>query len=50
MRAYLTGISAWDPVAIAASAATLALAATVAADLPARRAARLNPMRTLRLE
>jgi putative ABC transport system permease protein len=50
MRAFLPGISAWDPVALAAGAAILALAATTAAALPAWRAARLDPMRTLRLD
>jgi len=50
MRAFLPGISTWDPLALAAGATILALAAMTAAALPAWRAARLDPMRTLRLD
>jgi len=50
MSSLLFGVSSLDPVAyVAALAATIA-AATLAAYLPARRAAKIDPMNTLRAE
>ena len=46
----LFGVAANDPVTLAMAALVLATAATVAAFLPARRAASLDPMRALRNE
>jgi predicted permease len=50
LRGLLFGVSATDPVAFAAVAGTLALVAVAASWLPARRAARVEPMRILRGE
>jgi predicted permease len=50
LRGLLFGVSATDPVAFAAVAASLALVAVVASWIPARRAARVEPMRILRGE
>ncbi|MEO5721352.1 MAG: ABC transporter permease [Chthoniobacterales bacterium] len=50
LRASLFGIEASDPVSYAAAAVLLALTAGVACFLPARRAARVNPMEALRHE
>src|SRR5262245_46817853 len=50
MQSLLFGVSSLDPLAyVAALAATIA-AATLAAYLPARRAAKIDPMNTLRAE
>jgi ABC-type antimicrobial peptide transport system permease subunit len=46
----LYGVKSNDPVQMFAAAAMLATAATLAACLPARRAARIDPMRVLREE
>ena len=46
----LYGVKPNDPVQMFAAAAMLATAATLAACLPARRAARIDPMRVLREE
>ena len=46
----LYGVKPNDPVHMLAAAAMLATAATLAACLPARRAARIDPMRVLREE
>jgi putative ABC transport system permease protein len=43
-------VSPTDPPTFAAGSVTLALVALTAALLPARRAARLDPARTLRAE
>jgi predicted permease len=50
VAARLFGVSASDPQTIAAAALTMVAVATAAAALPARRAARVDPMDTLRCE
>ena len=44
METQLYGVSAMDPVVIAAVAAILGLVALAACTLPARRASRIDPM------
>jgi ABC-type antimicrobial peptide transport system permease subunit len=46
----LYGVTFWDPAAIGVAAASLALAAFIAAIVPAVRAAAIAPMRALRVE
>jgi predicted permease len=46
----LYGVSFWDPLALGVAAASLAIAAFVAAILPAGRAAAISPMSALRAE
>lgn len=50
VSSFLFGVTATDPTTLALSALTLALAALAAGALPAWRAARLDPMSTLREE
>jgi putative ABC transport system permease protein len=50
LRTMLYGVSMYDPWTFAAGALVLALAAFLACYLPARRAARLDPMVALRAE
>jgi ABC-type lipoprotein release transport system permease subunit len=50
MRSLLFGVDALDPTTYAAVCALLVVAALVAAYLPARRAARVDPMHALRAE
>jgi len=50
VSAMLFGLKPYDPTTLAAAVAALALAALAASYLPARRAARLNPMVALREE
>jgi putative ABC transport system permease protein len=50
MSALLFGVSALDWTTYAAGAALLLLACSLASYLPARRAATIDPMRTLRAE
>ncbi len=50
VTSLLFGVKANDPVTLASAALALGIAATVAAFVPARRAASLDPMRALRSE
>lgn len=50
VRSFVWKVSPWDPAAYAAAAATLLVVTVLACYLPARRAARLDPMITLRGE
>jgi predicted permease len=50
MRALLFGVQPWDVPTLAAVTIVLAMAALVAAYLPARRAASVNPVEALRTE
>lgn len=50
LSAQLYGVTFWDPAAIGVAAASLALAAFIAAIVPAVRAAAIAPMRALRVE
>ncbi len=50
LKSFLFGIPAVDPLAIAAAILLLGILASFAAYLPARRAARIDPMRALRHE
>ncbi len=50
VRSVLAGVSPLDPLAFAAGLGLLLLAALLASALPARRATRIDPMRTLRQE
>ena len=50
MASQLFGVKAYDPLVLGGAVAALAAAAVLAAILPARRAASIDPMRTLRTE
>jgi predicted permease len=50
LRAFLFGVAPIDPAALVASCAVLALAALLAAYMPARRAAAVDPLVALRWE
>ena len=50
VEAQLYGVSAFDPVSLIAAFALLATVAVVAAWVPARRAARVDPVEALRIE
>jgi putative ABC transport system permease protein len=48
LRSFLFGVSPFDPVVMAAAAALVFVLALLASALPARRAARVDPMKALR--
>jgi predicted permease len=50
LQSQLYGVSAFDPVTLAGAGVSLAAVAAAACWVPARRAARLDPVRTLRAE
>jgi hypothetical protein len=50
LRAYLFGVAPYDPATLVFAGLVLAVAAMVAACVPARRAARIDPMTALRHE
>ena len=50
LRTFLFGVEAIDPLAIAATAVTLAAVATVACYIPARRTSAINPVTALHAE
>jgi predicted permease len=50
MAAELFGVEAWNPLVLGTTTAMLAAVALIAALLPARRAARVEPMEALRAE
>ena len=50
LRVFLFGVAPVDPAALAAACAVLALAALLAAYIPARRAAAVDPLVALRWE
>ena len=50
MKSQLYGVGAYDPFALCAATAILALCAAVAGFIPARRAASVEPMKALRTE
>ena len=50
IRSELYNVSFWDPSALAIATGALAVAAFLAAVIPASRAAGLSPMRALRIE
>ena len=50
LRSQLYGVSAADPLTLAGGTLLVALVALLAALLPARRAATIEPMKALRME
>jgi predicted permease len=50
LQARLFGVASWDPVALGVAAGTLAMCASVAAIIPARRAASISAVEALRAE
>jgi ABC-type antimicrobial peptide transport system permease subunit len=50
MRGLLFGVRSWDVPTLAAVAVVLGIAALLATLIPARRAASVNPVESLRLE
>jgi ABC-type antimicrobial peptide transport system permease subunit len=50
ISSQLYGVSSWDPLALIVAAGALAVSASVAAIIPASRAASISPMNALRSE
>jgi ABC-type antimicrobial peptide transport system permease subunit len=50
VRSQLYGVSSFDPLSLLAGTLLVALVALIAAMLPARRAASVEPMKALRTE
>jgi predicted permease len=50
ISAQLYGISSWDPLALTAAAIALAICSSIAAVIPAIRAASISPINALRIE
>ncbi len=50
ISSQLYGVSAWDPLALVIATGSLALCAFIAAVIPARRVASIEPMNALRIE
>ena len=50
IRSQLFGVKAYDPLVLGAAAAALFASAVLAAIIPARRAASIDPLRALRIE
>jgi ABC-type antimicrobial peptide transport system permease subunit len=50
IASHLFGVRPWDPVMLSLAALLLALAALIAAGIPARRATLVDPMVALRYE
>ena len=50
MVSQLFGVTPWDPMMLSATPVLLVLAALIAAAIPARRAARLDPAEAPRAE
>jgi ABC-type antimicrobial peptide transport system permease subunit len=50
VRSQLYGVSAFDPVTLLAGTMLVSIVALLAATLPARRAASIEPMKALRTE
>jgi putative ABC transport system permease protein len=50
LTTFLFGITPWDPVAFSSAVIVLTVVAAVAAWIPARRAARLDPLIALHAE